>query len=175
MVKIKNSVLLSFVFMFLLTLPCFARAPTISVGVAAGMQGETVTIPVRMSDNPGINTFSLGFEYDRSKLILLDITPAEKLGGQFKYQKKAVWLNNSDVKLNGDILYLRFLLKDTAPSEETEVRITYSSGDISNYDERDIDFATTSSVVIIGIEQNKINWVFTIIIQLSELFDKMKI
>lgn len=153
MIKKIIAFFLSLLLIFTLILPCYARGPTISVGAAAGMQGETVTIPVSMSDNPGINTFSLGFEYDRSKLVLLDVTPAEKLGGQFIYKKKAVWLNSRDVKLNGDILYLRFRLKDSAPSEETEVRITYSSGDISNYNEKDIDFFLSSGVILIGIDQ----------------------
>lgn len=121
------------------------------------MQGETISIPVRIEGNPGINTFSLGFEYDASKITLLDASPAPNLGGHFAYKRKAVWLNNKNIRYNGEILYLKFQIKQNAVASDTEVRVTYSPGEISNYEERNINFSTSSGVVLIGITKNSLD------------------
>ena len=126
------------------------------------MPGETVTVPVRISGNPGINAFTFGFDYDESKLSLLDVTVSSNLGGQFVYKKKAVWLNPKDVTYNGEILYLKFYVKKTDTKEETKVRVTYSPGDISNYDEKNVNFKLTQGFVLIGIDQQTMDRILVI-------------
>lgn len=167
------SILVSLLLVLLFALPCYARGPTISFGTAAGMQGDTITVPIRLSENPGINTFSFGFEYDRSKLTLLEVLPSSNIGGQFFYQKKVVWLSEKDIKYNGDILYLRFRIKDTALSGAYEVNILYSPGDISNIDEKDISFTTIPGVVLSGIDQNTMNRMMIIIKHMFILLDQI--
>lgn len=153
MLRESFAVCLVVLLVFLYVQPCFAKGPTISVGAAAGMQDEIISIPVRIEGNPGINTFSLGFKYDQSKLTLMDVTPSSKLGGQFMYTKKAVWFNSKDTKHNGDILFLKFRINDTALSSVTEVGVTYSPGDISNYNEKNINCFLSSGAVIVGAKQ----------------------
>lgn len=121
-------------------IPAFAaKTPTITVSSATTKPGDTVVLSVTMKNNPGINTFSLGFSYDSNKLSLVDVKPSSKLGGQFVYKKKAVWLNSKDSTYNGEIMTLKFKVSKSA-SGNAKVNLTYSPGDISNYNEQDVDF-----------------------------------
>lgn len=143
MLKKAGIILTVLLLFFSQTAPCFAVNPTISVGSAKAMPGEDATVAVSISGNPGINTFSFGFSYDSTKLTLVSVTPSPALGGQFAYKKRAVWLNSSDLKVNGEILYLRFRVSESASFSETAVSITYSPGDICNYNEDDVNFAVS--------------------------------
>ncbi len=119
------------------------------VGTDTGVPGETVTVPVSITKNPGINTFSLGFEYDTSKLELVDVEVAEALGGQFTYVKKAVWLNSGDTNYTGEILTLTFRILPTATNGDANVTVTYNTGDIANYDEEDVNFDIVAGKVAV--------------------------
>ena len=113
---------------------------TITISSATASPGEVVALDVEMANNPGINTFSLSFNYDTSRLSLQSVTVAEELGGQFAYSKKAVWLNSTDSTYNGKILTATFKVLDAAQSGNAEVSVSYSDGDISNYNEEDVAF-----------------------------------
>lgn len=124
--------------------------PTLSVSSAVADTGDIVVLNVVVENNPGINTFSLGFDYDDSKIELLEVTVNDNLGGQFIYKKKAVWLNGKDISYNGNLLELKFKVLDTAEPGEVTVSLTCSSGDISNYNEEDIDFEFVSGKIVVG-------------------------
>lgn len=49
----------------------------ITVDSAAASPGETVTVAVRISDNPGFTNFALGLSYDRDKLTLISLNTAD--------------------------------------------------------------------------------------------------
>ena len=119
----------------------------ITVGSVTGTPGETITVPVSITRNPGINTFSLGFEYDTTKLNLVNVEVNEALGGQFVYSKKAVWLNDKDTTYTGEILTLTFEVLDTSLESDVFVNVVYNTGDISNYDEEDIAFTVVAGEV----------------------------
>ena len=121
----------------------------ITVGAVTGAPGEIVKVPVSLTKNPGINTFSLGFDYDTSMLKLTDVTVSENLGGQFTYAKKAVWLNSKDTTYTGEILTLTFEILETALDGEARINVTYNTGDISNYDEEDLYFEVVKGEVTI--------------------------
>ena len=126
-----------------------AGTPTISVSSATADPGDTVTLKVSLANNPGINTFSLGFNYDTSRLSLTNVAMNSSIGGQFQYTKKAVWLNSSDTTYNGDYLTLTMKVLDNAPAGDASVAVTYNTGDISNYDEDDVDFTLVSGKVTV--------------------------
>ena len=147
----------------------FASGPTISVGSVEAMPGETVTVPVSISGNPGINTFSFGFLYDTSRLMLMGVEPSSKLGGQFVYKKKAVWLNSSDLKYNGDLLYVTFKVSDSAEYGEYDISVTYSPGAISDYNEDDVDFAVVPGKIVIGNNQTNVSKIRAIIKRMIEI------
>lgn len=132
------------------TVSASVNTGTITVGTASGIPGSEVTVPVSISGNPGINTFSLGFDYDTSRLSLKTVTVNPSLGGQFAYSKKAVWLGSSDSIYNGEILTLTFTVLTNAVSGEARVAVTYAPGDISNYNEEDVNFNLVSGKVTVG-------------------------
>lgn len=126
------------------------NTPTISVSSVSAEQGETIELHVLLQGNPGINTFAFGFSYDETQLKLLDVTVNKELGGQFVYKEKAVWFSGEDTTYNGNILTLQFKVLDSAVDGESVVSVTYSPGDISNYNEDDIGFNIKPGGVLIG-------------------------
>lgn len=123
--------------------------PAFTVSSATASQGETVNLKVLISNNPGINTFSLGFDYDTSRLSLESVEKSFNMPGQFQYSKKAVWLNSSDSTYNGEALNLVFSVLEDAVPGDAFVAVTYNSGDISNYNEEDVDFDLVAGKVTI--------------------------
>ena len=150
MYKKTISILLLLMILFSNVLPVSAKgSPTITVSSATAKPGETVVLSVKMKNNPGINTFSLGINYDSKKLTLQEVKVSSKLGGQFVYRKKAVWLNNKDTTYNGEIMTLKFLVAKSA-SGKANVKLTYSPGDISNYNEQNVNFSIESGTITIA-------------------------
>lgn len=173
MLKKTSAIILAFLLSIYIVIPCGAAGATISIGSVEAVPGETVTVPVSISGNPGINTFSLGFSYDTNTLTLLDVKLSSNLGGQFAYKKKAVWLNSSDTKYNGDILYLTFKVSDIAEYGDSSISVTYAPGDISNYNEDDVNFAVSPGSVSIGIDQQTVNTIKTILKRLMEILRRL--
>lgn len=124
-----------------------SNTPTITVESGQTKPREEIVLSVRMDNNPGINTFALGFEYDKKVLELVDVSVNEELGGQFVFVKKAVWFNSKDVTFNGEILTLRFKVTQSAQNGNTQVKVTYSAGDISDYNENDVNFSCVAGNV----------------------------
>lgn len=132
-----------------------ASKPTVTVSSCEAEPGDKFTLSVLIENNPGINSFAFGFDYDANKLELLDVNVSKNLGGQFVYKKKAVWLNSKDTKYNGEILELKFKVLDKAQSGDTKVKVTYSPGDICNYNEDDVNCKVVAGTVTIGEQQVK--------------------
>lgn len=144
------SLILAAVFVFSsLPVAFAANDPTITVASKTAAPGDSITLDVVISNNPGINTFSLGFTYDTTRLLLNGVTKSDALGGQFTYSKKAVWLNSEDSTYNGTILTLSFQVLDSAESGDAPVAVTYSAGDIANYNEDDVDFSLVAGKVTV--------------------------
>lgn len=127
--------------------------PTISVGSATAYAGDTVSIPVSLENNPGINSFTLGVEYD-SESLQFDGFSYENTGlsGSFEAGGKIVWLNTTDSDYNGEIFTLEFTVLDTAAPGQTAVTVTYEKGDICNFAMEDIDFAVSAGSVNIAVK-----------------------
>lgn len=150
MIKKTVVFLLSLTILLSTVLPAFAAGtPTITVSSATAKPGGTVVLTVKMKNNPGINTFSFGINYDSKKLTLQEVKASSKLGGQFVYGKKAVWLNSKDTTYNGEIMTLKFVVAKSA-SGTAKVKLTYSPGDISNYNEQDVNFSIEPGTITIA-------------------------
>mgnify|MGYP003305432932 CR=1 FL=1 len=74
---------------------------------------------------------------------------AADLPGQFAYTKKAVWFNEADITTNGNYLKLTFKVLDNAAAGDAQVTVTYADGDISNYDEEDVEFEITAGKITV--------------------------
>lgn len=127
-----------------------AGTPTITVSSATAEPGETVKLNVSLSNNPGINTFTLGFDYDTSRLKLINVELASGIGGQFAYYNKAVWLNNKNITTNGNYLVLTFRVLSGATEGKTDVTVLYNRGEISNYNEEEVIFDVIPGKITIG-------------------------
>ena len=141
---------LAVVMIFSLNIVAFASGtPTVSVSSATAAPGETVRLKVSIANNPGINTFSFGFDYDASRISLTNVELASGVPGQFAYSKKAVWLNSKDTTENGNYLVLTFKVLDNAIDGDAPVNVTYNSGDISNYNEDDVNFQISAGKITV--------------------------
>lgn len=150
MVKKITALLLAIVISVSMSAVAFAAGtPTVSVSSTVASPGETVTLNVSISNNPGINTFSFGFDYDTSKLTLTGVELVSGIPGQFTYSKKAVWLNSGDITTNGNYLTLTFVVASDAASGDANVTVTYNTGDISNYNEDDVDFEISAGKITV--------------------------
>lgn len=148
--------------------------PALSITSADAEPGGIVELNVVIENNPGINTFALGFDYDDSTLELLDVTVDDNLGGQFVYKKKAVWLNSEDIQYNGSILTLKFRVSDDAQSGESEIKLTYSLGDISNYDEENINFKVYPGVITVKNGNENISFLQRIMMLFNRIIELIK-
>ena len=127
--------------------------PTLVVSSGEACPGDKIELTVTILNNPGINTFSFGFDYDASVLQLMDVVASPNIDGQFIYEKKAVWLNSSDIFYNGTILNLFFNVLPDAVLGETEVKLQFKTGDITDYNENDIPFFMNPGIVTIRTKQ----------------------
>ena len=153
MAKKILSIFLIVVMFASVTMITFAATPKIEVSSATAKPGDAVTLKVSLSNNPGINTFSLGFDYDTTRLELKKVELIDGIPGKFVYAEKAVWFNGENITTNGDFLSLTFNVLGNASAGDTEVAVTYNIGDISNYDEKDVSFHVVAGTVTIENEK----------------------
>ncbi|MBQ6118819.1 MAG: leucine-rich repeat protein, partial [Clostridia bacterium] len=138
--------------------------PTVTVGAVTARAGEEIEVPVSIANNPGINTFSFGLDYDTARLQLKDVTIDPALGGQFTFKEKAVWLSAADTGYNGTILTLTFTVAADAQEGDIPVAVTYRPGDIANLKEEDVSFQLMAGKISVRAYQpgdingdNKVN------------------
>lgn len=131
---------ITLLFVLLSVLPIgsvYAEAPgKFVVGKVEAVQGETVTVKIYTSDNPGIVSLKLMVSYDDSLLELTDIT-----GGAFSNASfgpitsnpiAVNWVDavHPDNTTNGMVAKLTFKVLDTAPIGRTSITITYDPDDV---------------------------------------------
>ena len=63
-------------------LPLMSRVPSISVASAAGKSGETVKVPVSITQNPGITGMVVTLNYDNTALRLISYEDTKFLAGE---------------------------------------------------------------------------------------------
>ena len=113
----------------------------VGIGKVEGSTGKTVEVPITISKNPGIVAGQFFFEYDSSVLTyvdyekgnILDEYDINDLGGQLNCVIMASDVSK-DVTKNGDIIVLRFKIKDNAKKGDYTVKLGAKSM-ICNKDE----------------------------------------
>ncbi len=131
---------------------------TIKVGKDIECAGEMVTVPVYIEDNPGMATFNLTFEFDDSKLEIVEIENGEILTEgtltsnlhQEEFAGNVVtayWSNTDNVIDDGEILKLTFRIKEDVSDGETPIKATYTLGDILNQDYENIALNIKDGIV----------------------------
>ena len=125
-------------FAFIVSADGEGAAARISVCTVSGKPGETVVIPITVSDNPGFSAFRFGFKYDGSVLSVVSASASESLGGRSEFKTNLVWLSSSDYNENGQIASVEVRIDGNAPAGVYPFSITCDKGDLSNHAEDDV-------------------------------------
>lgn len=155
MKKTILSIIMSLLAYFsIVSLTVLAEEPSsMIISTASGRPGDTVSVDVVITNNPGINSFTVGFDYDTSRLTLNDVKPNTALGGQFAFSKKAVWINSADTMYSGEILSLTFSILGEAEPGAAYISLLYNDGDICNYNEEDVSFSIEPGWVYVSMDE----------------------
>lgn len=116
------------------------REINLSVGSVSATVGETVTIPVTVSNNSGFAGFTLSIEYDAAALKLTAIGKGDILNttdsGMFTPNVEGniiQYTNTQDVTAEGTLLYLTFTVLDGAAGKSNDVAVSVKDGIASNF------------------------------------------
>ena len=125
-----------------------ADAPTISVGAASGNPGDTVTVTLSIENNPGVCAMILTPTYDTTALRLDGAKLSDDFDGMLECVNKIVWIHSGgDSQNNGTFLTLSFTVLDSARAGDSNISLTYSNGDVCNWDEKYVDFEIVSGKI----------------------------
>ena len=130
-------------------------APVMTVGRTSATQGETVELAVTLRNNPGISSAIMKIDYDETRLTLADATIGEKFssGAYTNINLPYVtFVRAGDVKGDEILLVLSFAVKEEAKAGDAYVTILYEEGDITNYDEEDVNFEVVPGAVTVARE-----------------------
>ena len=125
-------------------------APMMTVGSASGAPGETVEVAVELGNNPGISSAVLEIDFDDTRLTLLSAAIGEKFntGAYANINLPYVtFVRSDDVAENTVLLTLIFEIKEDAEMGDAYVTILYEEGDITNYDEEDVNFEVMPGII----------------------------
>lgn len=146
--------------LFLLNvIPAFAALRTeIYSDTVYAMQGDTVTVPVKIRNNAGIMGFRLTFTYPdelespevlRGSLLnegLLNDSIVETTKGSFD----VVWSNTQNVTGDGTLLLLQFDVSEDVVNRKYAIDISYNQADTFNEAMQDVVFGCKPVEIIIG-------------------------
>lgn len=121
------------------------NAGIIEIGSGAPQVGGTVTLPVTISQNPGIAGFLFTLNYDKTALVPKTITKGEILtAGTFTSNLEqgipaeqlseisVYWENDKNMTSNGVLFNITFEVKASAEEGEYPVSLNYEKGDITD-------------------------------------------
>lgn len=114
----------------------------ISVGTVDGKAGQTVTVPVSISGNPGIAGYSLKVDFDTNALTLNSMTVGSLItgNGTFSVNNEAHivnWYTVDNMTGNGELLKLSFTVKEGAAEGTIPVSVSLNDGLDSNLSNED--------------------------------------
>lgn len=169
----KRGKLISFVFAAAMLVTCCFGTNTadvyaaggegsITAGSVSGKPGETVTIPVTVTENPGLVSMYISVNYDEG----LTLTKVEdtKLFTDAVHGKdltenpyKMNWdmsLSDANITDTGIIANLTFKIDEDAVGGDYKVWITYEAGNIIDYDLNDVVFNCIEGKVTVITQEN---------------------
>lgn len=131
------------------------------IGSADAVVGETVTIPVSITKNPGIISLKLAVNYDAAVLELVSVeggdfgstegeVPGLSFGPMESNPFMINWIdplsqtNNVDI---GTIAYLTFKVKEDAAEGSTDLSITFNPNDVFDFGSENVEFTTVDGAI----------------------------
>ena len=128
-----------------------AGTPTMKVGSVAAKGGETVTLDVTLQNNPGFCAASIEVQYDKSRLTLTKAVLSEAFAATYAAPDNLPYVTFVSPKniTAADFLTLTFSVANDAPAGDAAVTIAYKKGNISDWDENDVDFKVVPGKVTV--------------------------
>ena len=99
-------------------------AVELSVGSAIGNLGDTVTIPITISDNSGFSAFDFKIEYDKTRLTPISVESGD------------IWLEEITVNLeagDGEYICVAGISSENCDTDGTIVEITFEVNEGANF------------------------------------------
>lgn len=112
----------------------------ISIDKVSAVTGDTIIVPIRITENPGLMATTISITYDSSALefnyyykgnILRDYTVVAHPN---KNIIRFVNCESADKTSDGVLVNLQFIVKDTAEAGFHEMSVQYNAGDFCNWD-----------------------------------------
>ena len=114
-----------------------ADVAVISAGSVTARAGEMITVPVTITNNPGICTYGFQINYDASVLTLNDISEGLLTNGKGRFIKdidlaRATWLCDENITGTGELLTISFTVKEGTAAGSTPISVSLIDGKKSN-------------------------------------------
>lgn len=129
----------------------------LTVDTVTAQPGQTVTLTLTLSGNPGITGLYFGFDYDKNLLTLEDYSSSNEDFAQHDWTvgigqgEKALWLQPDETKAEGAILSLTFRVSQNAGIGEIPVALTEVSAVDGRADEVEITGISGGITVSLGL------------------------
>lgn len=131
-----------------------AGSGSLAMSSASGKQGDSVTLNINLTANPGLATMSLQVEYDTGALTLTGVSDSKLLSGTdlssvYNSPYKITWIDSSksDNKKTGIIASFTFKIKDNAKVGNTSVKLIFLESYDSNLNENSFS-ATPGNITV---------------------------
>ena len=120
---------------------------TLQIGKAVSVREKEVIIPISLSNNTGVAGMNFKIDYDKTRLQLTGFEDAQLTGWMVGVGsgEKANWFDENGSGVNGNILFLKFMVLDTA--EDGFAQITVTGTDIVNANEEEVSVTVVSGGV----------------------------
>ena len=120
---------------------------TLQIGKAVSVREKEVIIPISLSNNTGVAGMNFKINYDKTRLRLTGFEDAQLTGWMVGVGsgEKANWFDENGSGVNGNILFLKFMVLDTA--EDGFAQITVTGTDIVNANEEEVSVTVVSGGV----------------------------
>lgn len=167
MKRITSIILIAAVFMAMLGLSVYAAAPEISVSTNDGSYGEIITASVMIDNNPGIASYKIKLNFDKSKLCPIEIysdngditSNIQQPGADVSALDfvTAVWSSESNTNTNGILFNVKFRIT-TDINTISNFNISYNKGDICDKDYNDIAPSVKNTSVMLNASAQNNMW-----------------
>ena len=110
---------------------------SVSLGTAKAEKGDTIEVPIKLEDNPGVFACQIAFDYDEKALEFVDYEDGDIFDNWMISGSKLVGDTSSlkDVTKDGTLLVLQFKVRDGAAKGDYTIKLTEESV-FANYNEQ---------------------------------------
>lgn len=128
---------------------------TFTVGSAEATAGQSVTVGIAITNNPGFAAFSFKIEYDNAVMTLKSYEWKVLSGGATSFDQNQTknpvgfsWARPTDFAGNITFLYLTFEIKEDTPMGIYSISIS-SDDVVANEEKEEIDFVLVSGAITV--------------------------